>query len=190
MTDKERILTYILSRISHTAVRYSDGYTSKIDNDDVYFQYPKDNANGLKINDIVLCQTSGIHDFTIGYVVSIDGYSEITIRDIASERICKIGNDSFLVLKNLSEEQLLYGDKWIMRNKIMKAFAKGDEWLYRYGGVIFEFDIVHIKIRERLALKNREPFIVSMRWDRTTTIKSILQAMRDGGYGTKWESND
>lgn len=189
MTDKERILTYILSRISYASTRYSDGYTAKINDDDVYFQYPGSNAHDLQINDIVFCQTSGIHDFTVGYVVSIDGYSEITIRDIASERTCKIQNDSFLILKNLSEEQLLYGDKWIMRNKIMKAFAKGDEWLYRYGGVKFENNIVHIKVRERHALKKREPFIISMQWDNKTTIKAILQSMRDGGYGTKWEND-
>lgn len=188
MTDKERILTYIISRLSYVATRYGDGYSAKMNDDDVYFQYLKgNNANELQVNDIVFCQTSGIHDFTVGYVVSIDGYSEITIRDIASERTCKIQNDSFLILKNLSEEQLLYGEEWIMRNKIIKAFARGDEWLYRFGGVKFEADIAHIKIRERHALKKREPFVISIKWHKNTTIKAILQAMRDGGYGSKWE---
>lgn len=186
MTDKERILTHIISRLSHSAIKYSDGRGGQIGNDDVHFVCTT-STNKLKINDLVLCQTSGIHDFTLGYVVSIDGYSEITIRELTSERIGKIDNDSYLVLKNISEESLLYGEQYKMKQKVIKAFARGDEWLYRYGGVKFDNNVIHVKVRERAAINNREPFIISFEWNKKMTIKEILQILKDNGYGTKWE---
>jgi len=186
MTDKERILFYILRQLSFNRIKYNDGVAG-LAITDVFFRHPEYGKNEIKIGDIVLCQSSGIHDWTVGYVHEIKTDSYIVVKDLTSDRKCNIENDSFLVLEGVMNEHLLYGEQLKLKNKIIKAFRKEDEWLYRYGGIRFDNNLAYVTITERLAIKGREPFEIEIYFTKNTTIKSIIEQLRAGGYGSKWE---
>lgn len=198
MTDKERILMSIIRELSMSqtlapAVRMR-GYDREnwLDTDGrefVHFaNYIQD--GDLKVGDLVLCQTSGrseSHDFNIGFIHEYVGYGDCVIREIGTNRLCRIGNERFIPIKGLKDYQLWENDKHEFSVKIHRAFSKGGSDWYRYGGLEFEGDEAVIWIREKWGglMNPSKPFEVRIKWNKKTTIKAILNAMRDAGYGTR-----
>jgi hypothetical protein len=188
MTDKERILIKIIKNLYSTFISkmHVTGWGSANYEDHVHFA-PWDKEN-IKKGALVLCYTSGVHDYSIGILKEKIGYSRALIREIGTNRICDIDNESFIPIKNMQEIELLEKDKYIIYCKILKAFNRGDEYWYRFGGVKFcGKNIVEIIIRERFGglLNPSKPFNFKMKYNKKTTIKSILENMYDNGYGKR-----
>lgn len=194
MTDKERILFNIIKRLAAT---YSTALEwGKEKEYGVYFaswDIGLCSEGRLKPGMLVLCQTSPTSDWTIGYLVEkiTGGFSRWIVKEIDSERLCDIGNEQFLPIKGLSVEELLTGDDYKFLVKIKKAFRRGREDWYRFGGIeIIKKKIWKIIIREKFGGccgpdMESIPFSLEIKWNKETTIKYILQEMIKAGYGSK-----
>ena len=188
MDDKTRILTTIIKELYFSQNR---GMAAKKLNgeDHVHFSNPYDYE--AKVGDLVFCVGSGIHDWTVGFVDSIYENHHFVIKEIGTDRLCNVSNESFSKIKGLNYETLLLGNERKFRTKVLKAFGRGDEYWYRYGGVRFDKNHAVIIIREAFGGMRKSddeestPFEVEMKWDSRTSIKKILETMIEQGYGTK-----
>lgn len=194
MSDKERILTRIIKGLRSTGALVHDAAYS-------WSSEPYRSGNGYYIHfapwnepkrgDLVLCETGEISDVSIGFVHEVISGDRCIIREIGSNKLCDYGNERFTPIVGLSEIDLLEGEKYEFYRKVLKAFARGDEYWYRFGGLHFDGEDAVIWIREpfggyiQYREHGSEPFSVSMKWNKNTTIKAILQAMISAGYGSR-----
>ena len=187
ISDKERILMHLINRLVSVDVR---DYAKRNG-------FPYACADEPVPGDLVIRQSSGRHNehpWVVGFAAS--DYDKqtaaLTVREIGSDRECRVSNDSFYVVKNIGPDTLLTGQERKFYLRVIRAFGRGGEWGYRYGGVSFGPEkTATIMVREAFGGLDREsiPFAVTMKWDGRTGINTILKAMRDGGYGTrKFES--
>ena len=188
MTDKERILMMLLARLTRPRLCGRCGGYEKEQG------LPYVSSGEPKAGDLVICQGSwvrGVHDWVVGYVDEVKGYGHCMIREIGTDRLCDISNESFCTIHNIDGDHLLTGDQHLFQRKVLRAFARGDEYSYRYGGVEFNGRGVTIWVREVFGGRlhgsdtGSKPFHVAMRWRKNSSIKSILLAMRGAGYGTR-----
>ena len=198
MNDKERILMQIIQglRTAESLARpnlrgweagdvaYDDGYGGQY----VHFA-PWVGDEELKPGELVMCQTGNISDWKIGFVVRRIEYGRCLIREIGSDRTCDYSNERFIPIRGLSPTELLEGDDYQFYLKVLKAFDRGDEFWHRFGGVDITGRHATILVRERYGgikyKSGTKPFPIEMDWTPKTTIKAILEAMREGGYGAK-----
>lgn len=153
--------------------------------DKVHFAlYRKPRAGDLVMGTTGLMR--GVHHWSIGFFVEPlpDG---AVIREIGTDNLCDYTNEQFAVIDGLHKSHLLEGEQYKMSIKVQQAFSKGDEYSYRYGGCDFDGDSVKIWIREAFGGLSRQsiPFSVTMKYDRKTSVKKILSAMKTGGYSTR-----
>jgi hypothetical protein len=198
MNDKERILMHIidglqaaeiLARPDARAAAWSIGDAAyKTDSGGQYVHFaPWVDDEDLQPGELVYCHTSRVNDFKIGFVVERLDYGRCMIREIGSDRVCDYGNERFIPIRGLSSIQLLEGEKYKFYVKVLKAFDRGDEYWYRFGGVEIENGKATITVRQRhggFYRSGTKPFAVVVEWTPKTTIKAILEALRAGGYGT------
>jgi hypothetical protein len=198
MTDKERILTTIIRELYSSFL-----FLSVNPQRDFRVQEPRDishvyfdihaNRQALKRGDLVLCASdNGNHDWVVSYLVKplYDSFEGWQLREIGTSRLCNMTNNSFIPIRGLRPSQLWEGEEYEFSVKVLKAFARGDEYLYRYGGLEFgENQTALIWIREAFggmkADQESIPFSLEMKWNKKTSIAAILRAMREAGYGTR-----
>ena len=185
LTDRERILLKVIDRLSGTQLlaRGRNYYPHDFPDGLVHFAYYKDPEPG----DLVLAKTGGVGRWKVGfYHQKLDG-SRALIREIGSDALCDYGNESFLPIVGLSPTDLLEGERYKIYLKVLGAFRKGDEYVYRFGGLDFEGEEIIIWVREVFGGfgKDSKPFSIRMKWNKRTSVKAILEAMRQGGYGTR-----
>lgn len=193
MNDKERILMAILDRLSITQTLCLHGsaeaqFTGRDGHEYVHFGGYDD--RNVQAGDLVLAMTGGLSDWKVGWVHEVIDGSTCIIREIGSNRLCNYGNERFVRIVGMDSSLLLEMDEYDFDQKVRKAFRRGDEYVYRYGGVEFrEGGVAVIWIREVFGgldlKKTSQPFSVEIKWDKKTSIKAILDAMRAGGYGTR-----
>lgn len=190
LPDRERLLTTIILRLRTTMVLASkarNDYSDERGGEYVHFKFSLD-ATNLVPGQLVLCETSGVHRFTIAVVVSPIDYSTCLIREFGSNRTCRMANEGFAVLAGMSESDLLEGDEYQTYRKIIKAFGKTKDYVYRFGGARFSKDgTVTVTIREVWGGRNGQsvPFDVTFAWHKRMSIKAIVAKLREGGLGTK-----
>lgn len=193
LTDRERILTTLVDRLRttmllrpngrvHDADSFSDGSGGHY----VHFAYYRKPVKG----DLVIGKTGRIDQWKVGFYEEHKDPSMglHVIRDINTGQLCDYGNEEFVAIVGMDPTALLVRDERCVFEKVLAAFAEGDEYLYRYGG--FRFDDAGravVRVRERHGGFGRPsvPFEIVIDWTPKTTIKAILAAMRAGGYGTK-----
>lgn len=198
LSDRERILTTVIQELSTAAILCPRGngydeasWKGRSGNDGMYVHF----AHYRKpiAGDLVIGDTGSISQWKIGFYVEPlnDSLGGAVIREIGSQRLCNYSNEEFTPIVGLSKTDLLEGDRYQVYLKVLKAFGKGAEYMYRFGGVDIEDAKMTIWIREafggRSSSKDRgsKPFSVEMPWDKKTTVKAILAAMRAAGYGTR-----
>ena len=98
-----------------------------------------------------------------------------------------MSNEKFVPIVGLESWQCLEGNEHKFREKVIKAFRRGDEYIYRFGGVEINGHSAIIWVREAFGGldKPSKPFFVSIHWTAKTSIKTILETMREQGYGTR-----
>lgn len=193
LNDRERILMTIIDRLASTLIlmpgsvhRWGpEAFTTPSLGTLVHFA----NYQEPKPGDLVLAKTGHVSEWKIGWYVEkrYGSFGGAVIREIGSERLCNYDNESFVPIVGLDPIALLEGDKRQFYVKVLHAFRKGDEYVYRFGGLSFEGPEAVIKIREVFGGMGNpsQPFEVRMVWSKRTSAKAILAAMRAGGYGTK-----
>ena len=191
MNDKERILMTVLERLSLTQTLCLRGDTeAKFREADghEYAHFGAYDDRKVQKGDLVLCVTTSVHDWKIGWVHEVVDFNTCVIREIGSDRLCNVYNERFQRIVGVHESLLLEGEQYAFQQKVFKAFHKGDEYLYRFGGVDFLPDnVARIWIREVFGgiAEPSKPFSFEMKWSKRTSVKKILEAMRENGYGTK-----
>ena len=193
MNDKERILMEVLNRLSLTQTLCLRGDTeTKFKNPSDGYEYVHFGAyddRPVKKGDLVLACTGNVSDWKVGWVHEVVSRDTCVIREIGSNRLCNYSNERFTRIVGMPEESIYEGDEYIFQQKVMRAFGKGDEYFYRYGGVDFlENRTARIWIREvfgGMIHGGSVPFSCDMKWDKRTSVKKILETMRENGYGTR-----
>jgi hypothetical protein len=198
MSDKERILTNLVRGLATAQVLgavnappYGPERYRRIGGDGFYVHLA--HYRLPVVGDLVLCDTSATHPWSIGWYVGheFDGSGSAVIREIGSGRLCNMRNESFVPVVGMRPLELLEGARYRFLQKVYGAFSRGGEWLYRFGGLDFPEDgIGRIWIREVVGGSlgpNGEsvPFSVDVVFTARTSIKAILSAMRGAGYGTR-----
>jgi hypothetical protein len=186
MTDKERILMYLVSQLGKPII-------SRPPRVHATYEDPQ-------IGDLVICQSSGrlgVHPFTVGYVTRKFSNSHCWIREIGGEKECDISNELFVPIKGLNDPiytdyEMLPGKQYRFYKKVTKAFKRGNEYWYRFYDIKFEKNIAIITVGRRggeITYDGKRyetiPFNVIVRWNTKTTIKEILEELRKQGYGTR-----
>lgn len=181
LSDRERILTEIVESFAATMLMCG--------------LYDESSFRGMphvaryrepKPGELVMGTTGPAGRWKIGWYVEKQSDGAL-IREIGTGALCNYGNESFSAIVGLRDDQLLEGDQRVMKGKILSAFARGDEYLYRFGGAKFDSNKVTITIREAHGGLGGDsmPFSFVMQYDKRTTVKQILAAMVAAGYGTK-----
>ena len=204
MTDKERILTTIVQALHTTQILAnpdrrtwsSEAYREHVFNaaagDPPRYYVHFANWQKPKAGDLVIGKTGSVSEWKIGWYVEPlhSGLGGAIIREIGSNHTCRYSNEEFVPIVGLYESDLLEGEAYLFSIKVRKVFRKSGEHWHLYGGVDFAGDESTIWVRERyggvLGGKGEsKPYSIKMRYDKHTTQKAILQALRDGGYGTR-----
>lgn len=192
MNDKERILMLILDRLNLTQGLCLQGYKEEIFKDKSdgheYVHFGAYDDRPVQKGDLVIAQTGSVCDWKIAWVHQVISYDTCVLREIGSNRLCTWGNERFCRIVGMHESLLLEGEQYIFEQKVIKAFHKGDEYWYRFGGVDFvENNIARIWIREAFGgIKDKsKPFSCELKWNKKTSIKKILETMQENGYGTR-----
>lgn len=185
LSDRERILLTIIDRLAtaQTLLWRAWSTTPRI-TEYVHFAAWREPEPG----ELVLAQTGGIGRWKVGFYVRSDPESGgAIIREIGTGLECRYGNESFKPIAGLHPIDLLEGDQRQFYYKVLKAFARADEYVYRFGGIRFESDTCHVTIREVHGGFGQKsvPFTVPVKWGPRTSVKTVLQVLRDGGLGTK-----
>jgi hypothetical protein len=164
MTDKERILTYLFRKF------YAQENKSK-------------NWHDIKVGDLVVAQTSGVHDWTVGYVVKVIRaggiiHSGAAIREIGGNRVCNITNEEFYKVETNGEPMLLEGQEYKTYRKVVKAVNKLD-YFTAFHSIKFDNRLCTVFLRERLTegISNQFQFNHSSK----TTIKEIVEVANKKG---------
>ncbi len=195
LPDRERILVHIIRELLTTQILrmpWNTNYRDATLSNREYVHFVSGDE-AVKPGDLVICNTSGVHDFTIAWMVEKLAYSEFLLREIGSERTCRMSNESVWIIRGLTEPWTWEGDKYQFYKKVWNAFWKaGDDW-YRFGGLAFnENNDAVMTVREKfggaLSLSSGEesvPFTVTMPWSKRTSVKAITAALIAGGVGTR-----
>lgn len=168
MTDKERVLLTIIKSF------YVKHILSSLE------LFDKCKTSEIRTGDLVLAMTSGVHDFTVGYVTKIDSESEMSIREIGSNKICNIGNEQFYKIPFdilINENNLLEGNQYLIYEKVLKAFHKYGGYNNRFHSI--EFDDCMCKVKSREAFSNKVKNEVNFKYNSKTTVKSIGELIRE-----------
>lgn len=169
MTDKERILMWLVNRLYANAlysreklIKWRDIQPSIISND-----------NPLQVGDLVTTQTTiKPNDFIVGYVDEIQKDC-VVIREIGSKRLCNYYNESFMRIdKTLLGNEILEGTQYLTYQKVLKAFSNSDKsYTYRFKSISFDDDICTVEARK--VFSNDAVFSIQFKYNSKTPIKSI-----------------
>ncbi|MDF2844752.1 MAG: hypothetical protein K0R00_3178 [Herbinix sp.] len=171
MTDKERILMAIITRII-------PGMKYRIHSEpDDYIESLMLSPEKLTHGDLVFANTSICpNDFMVGFVESVQSEC-VVIREIGSSRLCNYYNETFTrINKDRLGYEVLEGLQYKIYNKVLKAFEY-TEYFTRFKSISFEDNTCTVKARE--SFKNETIFEVSFEYNSKTSIKSIGKLLED-----------
>lgn len=168
MTDKERILMIIVSRIIPGLM-----YGSFNERDKYVKSYMLEPSK-LQHGDLVFANTSITpNDFMVGFVERVDNERDcVVIREMGTKRLCDYFNESFSVInKERIGFEVLEGIQYKTYLKVLKAFSKYADYGTRFRSISFDGNICTIESRKMFSndLENEWSF----KYDNKTSIKSI-----------------
>lgn len=172
MTDKERILTYLF-------ISFYPKYILNIKGK----PFDELTAENIEIGDLVVSMTTGINEFTVGYVINKFNDYHMLVREIGSNTMCNIENDMFYKIdtSNLNYNLLLDGFEYQFYLKTEKAFQIfseniGTEEDYILMETVFNQNEVKIYFRKRWEdyTRNTAAAVVSFLYNKKTTLKFMI----------------
>jgi hypothetical protein len=174
MTDKERILMTIITRIIPGLVYGCFTYKDK---EEYVKSYMLERA-GLEKGDLVFANTSITpNDFMVGFVDSIE-QDYTVIREIGSDRLCNYSNESFTKInKEKIGYEILEGVQYKVYQKVLKAFSNYTRYGTRFKSISFEDD--SCTVAARCMFSNDTNFEVTFPYNSKTTIKSIGKLLEE-----------
>lgn len=172
MTDKERILMTVITRII-PGLLYSP-----FNKREEYVKSYMLNTSELCKGDLVFANTSiNINDFIVGFVERIEDDC-VVIREIGSNRICNYYNESFSVInREKLGYEILEGIQYKIYQKVLNAFGRYTKYHTRFKAISFDGNICTVQARK--AFENDLLFEVSFHFDTKTTISSIGKLLQE-----------
>jgi hypothetical protein len=162
MTDKERILTYIAQRVFSMNL-FPESRRS-------FYDKAKEK---LEIGDIVVCSTSGHHDFTFAILVEKGkGFFDKPwiLKDLITDKLCNMSNESFYKLPiDIPSHIFLSGTQL----KIYEKCRKATNYNNRYKDIHFDKDICTLELREAFSREKSKE--IKFKYNSKTTIKEIAK---------------
>lgn len=172
MTDKERILMAIITRVI-PGLMYSSFHKR-----DEYVKSHILSNSGLSKGDLVFANSSvNINDFIVGFVDNIED-DHVVIREIGSNRLCNYYNETFSVInKERLGYEFLEGTKYKTYQKVLKAFDKYANHTTKFKSISFDRNICTVQARR--AFENGLLFEIKFKFDIKTTISSIGKMLEE-----------
>lgn len=166
MTQKEKLLTYLCRRLAGEAM-----FPKR--NMEMYEQMKEEL---IEVGDLVMCSSSGVHDWSIGTLVEKGAGFDIpwVIKEIGGERLCNITNDSFYKIPKdwIPDKYLITDEEFKVYEKCIKALRKC-EYGTLYHSISFDGKECTLNIRKKWS---RSIFkTVKFTYNSKTTIKSIVE---------------
>ncbi len=197
MTDKEIILMKIIKELKSTQLLVHGGNsyykhgehnreTYKDSSVGSYYAHFSTHAESeVKVGDLVLCDTGFVHEFSIGFVTQIVSKNDMYLREIGSEKICHVTNESFTRLLDFYSD-FIDGERRQLQLKIIKAMKKIDDFHHLFGGLSFENDEAIVVVRERYnGFGLTKPYFIRFKWNKKMTIKSLIKILNDAEFGKR-----
>jgi hypothetical protein len=187
MSDKERILLYVLTGIRSQTL-WIPSPSILVEEDKPHFDVMQ--REPAKIGELVMSSGSGIHPFTVGFLVDTFNSYDYKVREIGSGKTCVISNDSFSVIRGMPSYCLYEGKQYKAFRDVNLAFLKIDD-SYRLGESEFNTDgNLTVSVREKFGGFIRGDRFVSEGFNvilpaNKPSIKSYEQLLRDGGVGSR-----
>lgn len=197
MTDKERILmvlarnlasTLVCGPVLHRGADCEEDFCAPVGGMRPYVHF----ATYRKpvVGELVLCARDRTeHDFTISWLVEGGQDGNALLREIGSNRLCQMYNNSYWPIVGMWPDDLLEGEQRSMRGKVIKAIRKSDDgYIHLFSRIEFPAKrVARVWIRERFGGHGQpsQPYAIEFAFTGRMTIKAILTALVAGGYGTK-----
>lgn len=168
MTDKERILLTIITRII-------PGLMSCISKKEEYVKTFMLNNNHLKPGDLVYANAAIYpNEFVVGFVHAVKPDC-VVIREIGSKRLCKYYSEAFSIInKEKLGYEILEGTQYKLYEKAIKAFSYS---LYKFKSISFNDNVCTLQARK--SFSNECLFEISFSYNSKTTIKSIVTLIEE-----------
>jgi hypothetical protein len=147
-----------------------------------------------KKGDLVLCQTStGIQQnpFLVSFIEEVGCLGDphgLLLREIGTTATSNYGNERFGIITGIPEKFLWEGEKQKFVTKLMKALRKFPMGHHRYRGTTFPADgVAGVTIGEEFGglARPTKPYVMTIKFDRQTTIKAIVAQMTEQGLTTR-----
>lgn len=165
MTDKERILMIIITRI---IPRLKHNFRN------IEYITPTLSHSELNKGDLVFANTTIVpNDFMIGFVEKVDIDNDcVVIREIGSKKLCNYFNETFTKI-NKSElgYQVLEGTQYKIYEKVLKAFNTYTDYTTRFKSINFDGNSCFVE--GRIMFRDETILKISFKYNSKTTIKSI-----------------
>jgi hypothetical protein len=192
LTDRERILLSVIRGLYGTQLYLTLRATRSGESTETLFASDFSRRTHFATyrtpqkGDLVLCQSMPLNEWVVGFCEENRGNGEMMVREIGSDRLCHVGNESFVPITGLNDYELLEGDQFKFQQKVIKTFWKYEEYSYMYAGVDFlnETDAI-IWVRKKWS---DDRFSIPVNWTTKISMKKLADHMRQHGYGTYWEA--
>lgn len=171
MTDKERILIIIITRIIPGLTYCCHSYEDK----EKYIKSFMLQRSGLEKGDLVFANTSIYpNDFLVGFVEELKDDCTV-IREIGSDKLCNYYNESFTrINKEHLGYEILEGVQYKIYRKVLKAFEDTD-YCTRFKSISFKDK--ECTVQARKIFDNDIIFEVSFPYNSKTSIRSISKLL-------------
>lgn len=179
MTDKERILMMIITRIIPAlACNFS------LEKRNEYIEFCMLDSSKLQAGDLVFAATTFMpNDFMVGFIERIEP-DHFMIREIGSNRLCNYSNESFTKInKEKLGYEILEGIQYKTYIKVLKAFSDYTDYSTRFKEISFENNTCHVKGRKMF--ENDTCLSVSFPFNSKTTIKEIGNKLKVAEHESK-----
>ncbi len=171
MTDKERILTWIVSRVYRKALYDPVAVKGWRDMQPLVMG---GKGEPIQAGDLVVGMTTlKSNEFLVGFVHGV-APDCVVIREIGSDRLCNYSNEDFLRIdKEMLGYEILEGVQYQIYQKVLKAFAKSNlPEPVRFRSIVFDGKICTVEARKKF--ESEALFSISFEYNRRTSIKSIV----------------
>ena len=174
MTDKERILMTVITRIIPGLMYCGYSYEKR----EEYVKSYMLDTTGLKSGDLVFANTTIYpNDFVVGFIHEIKPDC-VAIREIGSDRICNYYNEAFTKInKDKLGYEALEGVQYEIYQKVMRAFRKYAEYSCKLKSVSFNDDVCTVEGRKMFSGETK--FEINFKYNGKTTIKSIGKLIKE-----------
>lgn len=210
MTDRERILTEIITRLTSTMMFAKMKPSPKggmwIDYDgDASAQFVGTYVVKPSPGDIVQCNTQFSPEWK--YAVFLEDNNGANgghwlLREIGGMKTVRMFNESLSVLVGVPPHIFYEGHQrqlyeWATSAAFSERYNPKAEHLVRSGGAEFVGDILRVWVRPHIFIPDEKtvdgktvyvkPWFVELKWSEKTRLKDIVDAMIAAGFPREWE---